>query len=244
MNQTRDKGFTLIELMLAMGFVSALLLAIAMTVIQIGNIYNTGLTYKNVNQTGGVLASEIQRSISGSAQFDISTNASGEGEHYVNKSWGGRLCLGQYSYIWNYGDAIQANNPLQLNMYSGATSTTPNINFIKVRDPDPNSSYCTAPLSLIQPSGATELLDVGQYNLAIHSFSITSDPTNGYDSLTGQRLYNISFLLGTNDQAALSASGDRTKTTCTTPDQLNADPSYCAVNRFDILARAGNRTAK
>src|SRR5450759_2265716 len=101
MNLSRQRGFTLVELMLAMAFVSALLLAIAMTVIQIGNIYNRGITYKNVNQVGSSLVSELQRSIASNAPFDVSINGVGEGEHYINKGWGGRLCTGQYSYIWN-----------------------------------------------------------------------------------------------------------------------------------------------
>ncbi len=213
--------------MLAMGFVSALLLAIAMTVIQIGNIYNSGITYKNVNTAGSALANQIQRDIDGSPQFDTSPT------HYVNQAWGGRLCLGQYSYIWNYGDAIKSAPP-NINKYSGSTDT---INFVKALNPD--GSYCTSPLSTVQTSGSTELLDVGQNDLTIHSFSITSDPINAYDSLTGQRLYYISFLLGTNDQNALSAAGGRANTKCLTADQLNADPSYCAVNQFDIVARAG-----
>ena len=67
----RQNGFTLIELMLAMAFVSALLIAVAMTVIQIASIYNRGITLKDVNQTGSSVASELQRNIAGSASFNI-----------------------------------------------------------------------------------------------------------------------------------------------------------------------------
>lgn len=89
------RGFTLIELMLAMTFVSALLLAIAMTVIQISNVYTRGLTLKEVNQAGRTISTELKRGISQSAPFAV------PGPKYVVQPWGGRLCVGQYSYIWN-----------------------------------------------------------------------------------------------------------------------------------------------
>ncbi len=223
-----DKGFTIIELMLAMAFLSALLLAIAMTVIQISNIYNRGLTFTNVNQAGSMLVSELQRSISGSPQFDIS--GSGSDARYINKTWGGRLCVGQYSYIWNNGNAIYSKNP-NLYIYSDP-SKTDTINFVKTIDP--NASYCTEPTSKIDSSGAIELLNKGQNDLAIQSFSINSEPS-AYDSTTGQRLYSISFYIGTNDQTTLESGSEA----CLSGNDVKSDPTYCAVNRFDIVARAG-----
>lgn len=232
----RKQGFTLVELMLAMGFVSALLLAIAMTVIQIGNIYNTGITYKSVNQAGGSIASQLLRDINSSTPFDLpGTNP----VHYVQQNWGGRLCIGQYSYIWNYGDAIQAKNP-QLYVYSGATSTTPDINFIKVFDP--TSSYCTFATTSKKDiifGDSVELLDVGKNNLAVYSFSISS---NAHDDSTNQRLYDISLVIGTNEKDTLDASSGSMK--CQLPDNVKSDPTYCAVNQFDIVARAGNKATK
>ncbi len=238
-HDNRKNGFTLVELMLAMGFVSALLLAIAMTVIQIGNIYNTGITYKSVNQAGGSIASQLLRDINSSPPFDLpGTNP----VHYVSsmaEPWGGRLCTGQYSYIWNYGDAIITGDQSRLNLYSGTNSTIP-INFIKVADS--TSSYCTYATTtkkLINMADAVELLDVGKNNLAIHDFSITS---SAFDDSTNQRIYNISFLIGTNEKDTLDASSGPIK--CRLPDDVKSDPTYCAVNQFDIVARAGNNAAE
>jgi hypothetical protein len=213
--------------MLAMAFVSALLLAIAMTVIQISNIYNSGLTYKSVNQYGGSLANELQRDISQSPPFDINSKA-----YFIPQSTGGRLCIGQYTYIWNYGQDLQASpSPPTLNKYS--TSGTP-ISFVKVSDP--GREYCgTNPLQKIIDADAVELLDVGQVDLAIHSFSITQI---SHDSATGQYLYYISFVIGTNDQTTLNSDS----TGCLTPNNINSNPTYCAVNQFDIVARAGSNS--
>jgi type II secretory pathway pseudopilin PulG len=227
-----NQGFTLIELMLAMGFVSALLLAIAMTVIQIGNIYNRGITYKSVNQAGGALASELIRDINSGPSFDLATN-------YIQQSWGGRLCIGQYSYIWNYGNALSTGDTSRLNTYAAPDDKTP-INFIKVVDS--TASYCkdaTASKRTVNIADAVELLEVGQSNLAIHDFSIA---TNAYDPLIRQRLYSISFLIGTNDQTALKGSSN--STACLLADDAKSDPTYCAINQFDIVARAGNYVSK
>lgn len=235
MNHSRNSGFTLVELMLAMGFVSALLLAIAMTVIQIGNTYNRGITFKSVNQAGNTIANELQRSINSSSQFDISTDTDGIGENYVTKTWGGRLCLGQYSYVWNYGEAISDPDPnAPKNVYSG-TDYSDTIRFIKVIDAD--KSICDDPQSTIDKTTAVELLEAGQNDLAIHSFTITTDSLV-FDSNTGQQLYSIGFLIGTNDQTAIGVDNK----SCLLADDANSDPSYCAINQFDIVVRAGNTT--
>jgi hypothetical protein len=230
MNHADKKlGFTLIELMLAMGFVSALLIAIAMTVIQIGNIYNKGLTLKEVNQAGRSLASELQKSIAQSSPFDV---IQGAGSRYIAQNWGGRLCIGQYSYIWNYGSAIKTGDTARLNTYSDSRNE---IRFVKVSDS--NASYCTASMKKVDTASATELLNVGEHDLAVHSFVISAAPSAG-DQKTGQQLYSIEFIIGTNDQLALTnISG---AVACKAPSQPGADPSYCSVNKFDIVALAGN----
>ena len=224
-------GFTLIELMLSMAFVSVLLIMITMTVIQIGNIYTRGLTIKEVNQAGSALATELQRDINASTPFDITAG----GPNYVVNDWGGRLCIGQYSYIWNYGKALNNNDSSHLNIYDGTSSEK--IRFIKVLDS--GSSYCskaTTTKKVIDPSDAVELLSASEHDLAIHEFSIVSSSTAS-DNKTGQKIYNIEFIIGTNDISALNYVG---AATCKTPDDVKSDLSYCLVNQFNIVVRAGN----
>ena len=222
------KGFTLVELMLAMTFVAVLLITIAMTTIQISNIYTRGLTIKEVNQAGGALATQLQRDINASTPFDIGTN-------YKKSEWGGRLCIGQYSYIWNYGKALNSNDESHLNVYDSTSQEK--IRFIKVFDS--GAYYCseaTTTKKLVNPSDAVELLSASEHDMAIHEFSIESNVAAS-DSKTGQRLYNIEFIIGTNNMSALNYAG---AVTCKTPDDVGSDPSYCLVNQFNIVARAGN----
>jgi type II secretory pathway pseudopilin PulG len=271
----KRKGFTLIELMLAMGFVAALLIAIAMTVIQIANIYNRGLTLKEVNQAGRSIASELQRGIAASTPFSVDP---GVGSHYifekvlvntryVPQPWGGRLCVGQYSYIWNYGKDIQTylNNITRssnLNVYGDATATPTPIRFVKVVDP--SAKYCdnvkmndgTALGSkyIYSTDSPVELLDESQHDLAIHSFKITTTADNpatplinentAGDANTNQQLYSIEFVLGTNEYlrniSTLTTDPITGDAICKPPSDQNADPAYCSVNRFNIVARSGN----
>lgn len=218
------RGFTLIELMLAMTFVSALLLAVAMTVIQISHIYTRGLTVKEVNQAGRSLAIELKRGISQSAPFSI------PGAKYVNQTWGGRLCVGQYSYVWNYGTTLNntATDKNNSNVYlDGKTK----MSFIKV--PDSAGAYCSTPGSLVDQTNAVEMLASGDNSLALQSFSITQDSA---DPTSGEAIYSISYIIGTNNQAALSPS----YTSCKAPNQTGSDLNYCSINQFDIVVRALN----
>src|ERR1044071_8859022 len=108
-------GFTLVELMLAMTFISLLLIAIALTTIQISNIYNKGITLREVNQAGRSLSDELQRNVSNAVPFDVTPKAGNAplSSKYVvhtgsGNTGGGRLCLGDYSYVWNLGESLES----------------------------------------------------------------------------------------------------------------------------------------
>lgn len=226
----RKKGFTLVELLLAMSFISFLLVAIALTVIQISNIYNRGVTIKDVNQVGRALADDFERTVAASAPFDPNPAA---GRFVPQSNYGGRLCLGTYTYIWNYGQAIEAGNTSNLNTFSDSSQV---INLIKVSDP--SRQFCQDLSARPSVNGSVELLVAGERNLAIHNLSIYSSPT-AFDPATNQRLYSIDFLIGTNDQQALEYS-PVSGTVCKPPSEAESDITYCAVNEFTIVVRAGN----
>lgn len=230
MNLDKRDGFTLIELMLAMTFLSFLLIAIATTVIDISQIYNKGLTLKSINQIGRTITDDVRSTMAFSDPFPIS----GNGSRYVVQSWGGRLCVGSYSYIWNTGNALFVNDPTRLNLYSAPNSAT-RIRFVKVFDP--GGSYCDDPTKSVVYSGAIELISGGQHNLAMQSFSITSYST-ATDAKTNQALYNISVIMSTNNQDALKNTSGFIE--CKAPNEANSDPDYCAVGYFNFTALAGS----
>ncbi|MDB5168251.1 MAG: hypothetical protein JWO55_509 [Candidatus Saccharibacteria bacterium] len=233
MNQDNTKGFTLIELMLAMTFISILLIAIAMTTIQITSIYTKGITLREVNQAGRAVSDDLQRSISSTIPFDVTPKTASPAtadSKYVKRDGGGRLCIGRYTYAWNYGDSIAGASgaPTLFNKYNDNST----VRFAKVSDP--SASLCDDPKLSIKRSDATEMLTGGDRDLVLHSFEIAR---NLPDDTTGQAIYAISIVIGTNDTQQLMTNN----TSCKAPADATDDQNYCSVNQFDIVVRAGNK---
>lgn len=231
-------GFTIIELMMAMAFISVLLVVITMTIIQIGNIYNKGLTMRAVNQSGTTISTDIRQTLSSSQPFDVTKafflqSQNGGVTTNVGDAVAGRLCTGTYSYIWNFGKSSTSVNAYE--------NSDKKIGFVRVRDN--GAQYCANLGSKIADSDQAdprEFFATDDASLAIQSFSITKLAT---DTALSQALYNIVFEVGTNDADALQREQhiDTIDTTCKPPSDASALQNYCAVNRFDFTAQAGNR---
>lgn len=239
-HRVKHDGFTLIELLLAMTFISTLLLTIALTIVQIANIYNRGIILKEVNATSRALSDELDSALRGSSTFSVNPLA----KRYVTNAWGGRMCLGQYTYIWNYGTALSSVNSNR-NQYSGPNTSGNTvidsngtiryeISFVKA--PDAGGAYCVPDVNgkypNINPVGAVELLRSGDHSLAIHAFSVVSNATST-DALSAQQLYKITYTLGTSDLNALNAD----QSACKPPSTSGSDYNYCADEQFTLVLR-------
>lgn len=236
----KQQGFTIIELMLAMSFIAVLLIAIAMTIVQIGSIYNKGLTLKEVNQTGRDLTDDIRRTVAIGGQVDLANDYREvvQGTQVI----GGRLCLGSSSYVWNYAAAIESNNT-RLIKYPTGTEEGP-IRLVKV--PDGAKAYCSVNgegqldvpnLLPVDVAESRELLRSGDRTLSLHAFKITTSDSAS-DASTGQRLYRVTFTLGTERTDLLNLTAK--PITCKTPSEIGSDLNYCTVQEFSIVVRAGN----
>lgn len=239
------KGFTLIELMLAMTFISLLLVAIAMTIVQIANTYNRGTMTKDINQSSREISDELQSSITSSGSFSTDPSQ----HHYVEQDWGGRLCVGNYSYIWNYPKAINvatlnpSRNVFKTPTVSGAPlafNTVANkyeISLVKVVDT--GSSYCIPTSAGVYPpvdqTKATELLRSGDHSFVLHYFDITEASS---DTVSAQSLYKITFVLGTSDTSALTGTDAAIK--CIAPGDPGSDADYCNVQKFTLVLRVAS----
>jgi len=222
----RRHGFTIIELMLAMGFVSLLLLAIAMLTIHIGAIYNQGITLREVNEAGLIVSEDLQRTIGAAAPFVI--NADKESSQYKLTTEGGRLCVGSHTYAWNY--LGKEPEPGEMNEYT--TSQAAPISLVKVADP--GGRLCQNVFERINPDNANELLAVGDRNLVVYDFKISSP--NSVSLAAGQALYAIDFTIGTSGDGIVLSSNK----TCEPPSVSDRNQEYCAVNQFSIIVRAGS----
>lgn len=252
-NTRRQAGFTLIELSLAMTFVALLLLAIAMTLIQMTNTYSKGLTLRSVNQTARSLTTELRRDIAEASAFDLA--ATGASQRYVQYKTatgsgemvaGGRLCLGTVTYVWNYAEALNSNAAEVARLLNRYDADTP-VRFARVNDR--GASLCapgasdpdTLMTNFIRKDDATELLVNNQsVDLALHAPATGSFIEQAAQDKLGavqQGLYVITLVIGTNEDGVIDTSNQ----TCRPPGDGVNNYNFCAINVFEIVARAGNQ---
>lgn len=130
------KGFTIIEITLAMTFLAILMVSIATLIMRVTNIYQKGLAMRAINATGTEIIEDITRTV-GAASYLVDIHSQdaelgGNGvmeydnnyklvekyyydytvynENHNGKSFNvqyfGVLCTGDYSYIWNTARAL------------------------------------------------------------------------------------------------------------------------------------------
>jgi len=240
-SRRRADGFTLVELMLAMAFVSMLLLAIAMTVIGIMHIYTKGLTMKAVNQAGRDVVADMKRTVGEGQVFTVGSkdgasptygmrppfvlqkNLTGDIQTAItDDSFGGRFCTGNYSYIWNIGRRATATD--WPNKYDGTPTEMPRL--VKVKD---SGAYCSIDGSgklikdkIESADNPTELLS--EADLAIQDFQV--EQLSGNLS-AGQALYKFTVRIASANSEALTTVGE-----CRPPSGDVGLEDFCSVNDF------------
>ena len=252
--QVKKSGFTLIELMLSMTFVSVLLLTIALTVVQMSTTYNRGMTMKEVNQVSRDIADDLRLTVGGSSVFTV--NETGNTNAYVtlrtlddNKVVGGRLCTGVSSYIWNSSFALE-RNLREVSKLENAANAAEGAGVSLYKVPDADKRYCglsgSAPITQhIRYSdrvAGRELLKTGDRNLGLQEFSVVSS-SSAEDLGIRQKMYTVNYRIGTGSTEAMNAD----QTACLAPGE-NVDGvdksnwTYCNIQQFTIVVRAGNAT--
>jgi len=246
-NMKRQQGFTIIELSLAMTFISILLLTIALTLIQIANIYTHGSIVKELNATSRAVNTELSTAIRASGDFTTTPSAH---RYKEVPNVGGRMCLGQYSYIWNYGKSLSTSDsernlyvanttPVNANMVTTDGGSRYEISFVKV--PDSTNGYCTPDAEgnykAVDPVGAVELLRTGDHGIVLHSLQVTPPEATAKDANSSQQLYKISYTLGTSNVAALNGTTTEPPTECRGPGEEGADLNYCSIQQFTLVLR-------
>lgn len=135
-NIKEQKGFTIPELMLAMSFISVLLILLLLSATYVISTYNKGLTLKRVNQSGRSIGDTLQASLKDSTQSVTGGTT--------------RLCTGKYTFIWTlYNDN---SGSIAREMYDDGSQ----IGFAKVDDS--GQDYCNDLTKHPSRSDSTELL--------------------------------------------------------------------------------------
>lgn len=122
-NKKYQSGFTITELSIAMTMLSVLLVVILLSILNITEIYNKGLTLKRVNQSGSAIARNLQTSLRKSSPGNVlSTSRPLTATETVNT----RLCTGIYSFVWS----VLGNGANAIESFSSGEE----ISLIRVKD--------------------------------------------------------------------------------------------------------------
>lgn len=132
MTNRKEKGFTLIELTLALAFISFLLLFLVLSILQITRLYVKGSAIRQINQTGRQLLDDV-----GTALRSNTTPL-----YVVNNN---RLCAGTTSYAWNVYNNADGHVK---NTFSGSDAST-ELRFISVQDPGADLCKSTGPIDKV-----------------------------------------------------------------------------------------------
>lgn len=235
MTQGTKKGFTIMELMLAMGVIAFLLIAVAGLIIQMTNTITRGTTYRDLNAASRTINADFTKTFNSAPMPDGWTGGFNDNGFY--KSMGassatggvtresGAFCLGTVSYIWNTGNSNQIT-------YSDGSP----VKLAKVRDS--KKEYCennaenTVWKNVPRNSTVTEVLTGGEIGLQLHRINFSTSPSLKSSS-SNQMIVNISYILGTPTNGDINVS--------TYNCEGNVKSNYCAINRFDLTVRTLGR---
>lgn len=225
----RKKGFTLVELNLAMVFVALLLLGVAATTIHISKLYHRGVTIKSVNQVGREVVGQLRDDIAQAQTDGVNTSEIANG----------RLCLGGATYLLNSAEKLASGSSDVIR----PTPPSEPIALVKISN-DPNSEWCKRDTSgafvkssvidsaLFTSGDATELLRQDEFMpLAIHDLKL--EQMNATVEGSSQMLYALSVLIGTNVTDSIEDGQ------CRPPESNQAYFSDCFVADFATVVRAG-----
>ena len=226
----RQRGFTLVELTLAMAFIGLLLLAITMLTMQIGTFYNRGTVLAQVNQTGTRIMQDMQATIARSPLLTESEDGTIVRMQRNDDAIvvGGRLCTGAVSYIWNLSGHIDE----AVNRFDKQ-----DVPLRLVRVIDRSKKYCSDMGARVSTEEMTDLLPDGETLLALHAVNVHRV---AYDAVRQAAIYAVELDIGTDDQELLLFGADGS-TRCQTPKAGQQRQVACAVTRFEFTAQSGGQ---
>jgi len=221
----RSRGFTLVELNLAIVFVALLLLAVALTTLNVSRTYQYGVSLKTINQLGREVVDQMRRDAASSSagQIQFTTAASGGGV--------GRLCLGNVSYVFNSAGLL--NGSVSGTKIIDSANSKP---ITLARIDDKGGEWCKKDVSgtyvknAINGDTYTEMLLSDVTPVAIHAISLNdlaSTTTSGFT----EGLVEVGVDIGTNETQ--TTNGD----SCKPPSSPTENFDNCVVRHFVMVVR-------
>jgi type II secretory pathway pseudopilin PulG len=230
MRSKQSKGFTLVELNIAIVFVALLLLAVATTIMSVTRTYQYGVSLKTINQLGREVADQIRRDAMMASpslvQYIEPTDPLDPSSDGI-----GRLCFGNVSYVFNTAASLSNTDPVPPIMVKDNSDTPEPISLVRINDF--GKAWCNdlSKVQLQDTDTYNELLLNDNIPVAIHSLTFKPLVGTAADAAFAEEVIQITFDIGTNEVE--TTEGGQCKPP-TDPDQ-NFD--NCAVRQFVIVAR-------
>lgn len=235
------RGFTIVETMISVAFISLLLIAVGTVSLHIVNTYRRGVAIKMVNEVGRSIGEDFRASIS-SGGVDLERD-------YFTTSGYGVLCTGEYTYLWNYARALMDQNNNSIVRYKETSGhvggNDDQIRMIKILDR--SRSYCVnrgddslikngidKPTKTSGDSKVIEIIKPSEGSLMIYDFNVTKGSNSSAANLA---IYQLSFSLGTFQYEDIIKGGGQCVSYSSDPSTSSTkdvDPIDCAINRFDV----------
>lgn len=224
------RGFTLIELMLAMTFLGALVLFGTLAIVQSLSIYNKGVAMKQIDQIGRTLIDDINRLSGSSSAANLKIGSNGAA---------GYMCLTPAgtndirAYVWSEAKG-EVSGTYPAGVYSYMSPSAPSvISLAKTNEGVSGGAYCSLPAGPGHtniPSG--DITPLVNSQVRILSTTVRDDPANA-------TLKRITFHIGT--------AGDVTNTPVTydaANDVWSCEGgnlgNFCAIGKFETVIYTPN----
>lgn len=239
----RCQGFTIVELTIAVAFLSVLMLAILTISMAAGKMYVKGDTNKAINQAGRDFSDIIRRDFLAAGVGTITPPVIKNVGTADNPLISGRMCLGTVDYLWNTAALLNSDSSAAEGAkirISDGSDTRP-IKFVRITN---SPGYCSEspagsgnyPMVIPATADTTELFGGSGREYALYNMSLREL------ARSDQRgIYQLSYTLGTNerDTTELVPDANGTYVRCKTDDNVAANFNYCSVSDFDTLIRIG-----
>ncbi len=236
MTDRRTQGFTLVEMTIAIAFLSVLMMAILTISMSAGKLYIKGDTNKSINQAGRDFADTIRRDFLATGVGSITSVPPINGGSAADPQYSGRICVGSVAYLWNTAGLLNVDSPAPGSLITMGASSKP-VKLVRVSrtsqlycQPNGSGRY---PTVIDSSDVATELFAGTGREYALYDMTIQQIAADGEKGM-----YRISYTLGTNEPGATErdAAGF---VRCKTDNAQAANFSYCSVSEFEMLVRVG-----
>lgn len=230
--KANSRGFTIVELTLAIAFVGVLLIAVVTTAVGLGRTYQKGITLRDVNQTGREISDVMRRDLAAASPKELKVQLLPNASNPETA----RICTGSVSYLINFARHLNSGSGQVIKASNQPSAPTAKL----MRVLDSSGANCLRNASgqyqlFVQGTNQQELLGASKQgdatNLAIHAIEVQT-----LNQQADSQLLRLKLRLGTNQIGSVDA--DR----CADPSSSSANFDYCALYDFETIIRAGYRS--